>query len=84
MDEVMTEAEAAKFLKKGLSTLRALRKAGQVPYLPDKPVTYLRSSLISWLQAREIQPSAATKPPVRSTNYRRVDGKAALKNAILG
>lgn len=80
----MTEPEAAKFLKKGLSTLRALRREQKVPHLPGKPATYLRSSLIAWLQAQEVQPSAAPiKPTKRSTTYLRNDDKAALRAAIL-
>jgi hypothetical protein len=84
MDEVMTELEAAKFLKRGLTTLRSMRRAGKVPHLPGKPVTYLRSSLLDWLRGQEIQPiSAPISMPKRSTAYRRCVDKAALKAALL-
>jgi len=85
MDEVMTEPEAAKFLKRGLTTLRSMRRAGQVPYLPGKPVTYLRSSLLAWLQEQEIQPRPLpVKMTKRSQNHNCSADKAALKAAVLG
>tara|TARA_R110002124_G_scaffold47362_5_gene141139 strand:- start:2632 stop:2889 length:258 start_codon:yes stop_codon:yes gene_type:complete len=84
MNEVMTEPEAAKFLRMGLSTLRALRRAKQVPHLSGKPARYLRSSLLSWLQGQEIQPTTTpTKAPKRSTIYKINNDKVALKSAVL-
>jgi hypothetical protein len=84
MDEVMTEPEAAKFLKKGLTTLRAMRRAGQVPHLPGKPATYLRSSLLAWLREQEIKPtSMPTQTPTRSTNHLRCVDRAALRAVLL-
>jgi hypothetical protein len=84
MDEVLTEPEAAKFLKKGITTLRAMRRAGLVPHLPGKPVTYLRSSLLTWLREQEIRPtSLPEKTPNRSSNYLRCVDRTALKAAVL-
>lgn len=84
MSEVMTEQEAAEFLRRGLSTLRALRRAKQVPHLPGKPARYLRSSLLAWLQGQEIQPSTTpVKPPSRSTTYKVKNDKAAMKAKVL-
>jgi hypothetical protein len=84
MDEVLTEPEAAKFLKRGLTTLRAMRRAGQVPHLPGKSATYLRSSRLAWLREQEIKPtSVPTKTPTRSTNYLHCVDRAALKAAVL-
>lgn len=84
MSEIMTESEAAEFLRVGRSTLRALRRAKQVPHLPGKPSRYLRSSLLAWLHGQEVQPSTTSvKVPVRSSTYKASDDKAALKNAIL-
>jgi hypothetical protein len=84
MDEVMTEPEAAEFLRIGRSTLRTLRRAKQVPHLPGKPSRYLRSSLLAWLRGQEVQPSTTpVKVPGRPSAYKANQDKAALKSAIL-
>lgn len=90
MNEVMTEPEAAEFLKRGLSTVRALRRAKQIPHLPGKPARYLRSSLLEWEKSMEVQPISASAEPAlaktspRSTTYQRNPDKSALRAGILG
>ncbi|OWY06755.1 helix-turn-helix domain-containing protein [Thioclava sp. IC9] len=56
--EVMTESEAADFLRIGLTKIRAMRRMKQIPHIPGKPVVYMRASLISWLSGREVKPVA--------------------------
>ncbi|OOY02700.1 helix-turn-helix domain-containing protein [Thioclava sp. F28-4] len=56
--EVMTEPEAADFLRIGLTKIREMRRKKEIPHVPGKPVVYMRASLISWLSGREVKPIA--------------------------
>lgn len=60
--DVMTEREAAAFIRKSSSTLKKMRLDGDVPHLPGKPVTYLRTGLLAHLQSIEIPPCARLTP----------------------
>ncbi len=84
--EILTEPEAAKFVRIGLTKLRELRYAKLVPHNPNKPIRYLRTSLLDWMKDQEVPvdksvPMPATK---RSTTYKMDRNKAALRAGILG
>ncbi|WP_297771754.1 helix-turn-helix domain-containing protein [uncultured Roseovarius sp.] len=84
--EILTEPEAAEFLRIGLTKLRAMRRAEQIPHNPQKPIRYLRSSLLEWMKAQEI-PAKKVAPdpaPKRCTTYKTNHSKAALRKGILG
>ena len=64
MEIIFNEKEAAGFLKVSPATLRRLRMNRQVPYVPGKPVRYMQTSLVGWLQAKEL-------PVVRASEDKR-------------
>ncbi len=84
--EILLEPEAAEFLRIGLTKLRELRRAELIPHNPNKPVRYLKTSLLEWMKEQEVQvKTSAPKPePKRSTTYKINTDKAALRKGILG
>lgn len=87
-NEILTEPEAAEFLRKGLSTVQELRRKRSIPHLPGKPARYLRASLLAWEQAREVQarspehPTHQTPAPRQKRNVPTSE-KAKLKGRLL-
>ncbi len=84
--EILTEAEAADFLRIGHSTVRGLRRAERIPHLKGKPARYLKASLLEWETSQEIQPNHQVHT-AQSSRLRTNQGssdKAALRAGILG
>jgi hypothetical protein len=86
--EILTETEAAKFLRIGLTKLRELRRAELVPHNPKKPIRYLRESLLDWMKEQEVpvkkpDPAPTKSQAKRSTSYKPSPDKAALRAGIL-
>lgn len=69
MNEVMTEPEAANYLRSSTKTLQRRRRDGQISFVRDGGIRYLRSDLDAYLEARR---TAATTPPPppRAPKYR--------------
>ena len=70
MNEVMTETEAARYLRLSTKTLQRRRRDGQIAFVRDGGIRYLLSDLDAYLAARR---TAATTPPPppRLTKYRK-------------
>ena len=60
MNEIMTEQEAAKYLKRSTKTLQRRRRDGQIAFIQDGGIRYLLSDLDAYIDARR---TAATTPP---------------------
>ena len=60
MNEVMTESEAAKYLRLSTKTLQRRRRSCQIAFIRDGGIRYLHSDLDAYLEARR---TAATTPP---------------------
>lgn len=69
MSEVMTEVEAAKYLRRSTKTLQRRRRDGQIAFIRDGGIFYLRSDLDTYLKARRTAATEAPPPP-RPTKYR--------------
>lgn len=69
MNKVMTEPEAAKYLRLSVKTLQRRRRDKQISFIRDGGIRYLRSDLDAYLEARR---TAATKapPPLPAPKYR--------------
>lgn len=84
--EILTEPEAAEFLRIGLTKLRELRRLELIPHIPGKPVRYMSASLLSWMKEQEVPAKSLAPHPTtkRSTTYKTDPDKAALRAGILG
>lgn len=81
---ILTEPEAADFVRLGLTKLRELRRDRKIPYIPGKPIRYLRGSLLRWMAEQEVQVSTLIPAKTtRSTDYKTNMDKAALRAGIL-
>lgn len=85
--DIITEREAATMLRLSTKTLSRMRKTGQVPYLPGKPVRYIKQALLDEMTSRLIpatrdalvaNPRTARLPAMRSLSTKR-----AIKAALL-
>lgn len=70
MTEVMTEPEAAKFLRCSVKTLKRRRADGHISFVRDGKILYLRSDLNAYLEARRTGASKSP-PPAPAPKYRR-------------
>ena len=63
-DALLTEAEAADFLKLSIRTLQAwrLRVAGPAFVHVGRAIRYRRRDLIGWIEANTVSPSRAVAP----------------------
>lgn len=79
---VMNEAQAAKYIGKGVKTLQRRRQAGQIAYIRDGGIRYLREDLDAYLADRRV---AATAPPLpeRKSKYRRTGTNSDKNRAAL-
>ena len=50
--ELLTQNEAARFLRCGISKIQMLRRTGQLPYLPGRPVLIRKEDIEKWLLAK--------------------------------
>lgn len=82
MNEVMTEPEAAKYLRLSTKTLQRRRRGGQISFIRDGGIRYLQSDLDAYLEARR---TAATKapPPARKPKYLPKSGRKEAHRAAL-
>ena len=82
---ILTEAEAAEFLRIGLTKIRELRKAGRIPHLADLPIRYLSESLFAWVREQEVpvKTDLSGTASSRNTRYNLGTDKAALRAGIL-
>lgn len=82
MNEVMTEPEAAGYLRCSAKTLQRRRREGYIAFIQDGRILYLRSDLDAYLKARR---TAVTKapPPARGPKYQRTAKKAENHRAAL-
>ncbi len=69
MNEVMTEPEAAEYLRCSTKTLKRRRRDGQIAFIRDGRILYLRSDLDTYLQARRTA-AVAPPPPTKAHKYR--------------
>ncbi len=78
MNKVMTEPEAAEYLRLSAKTLQRRRTAGQISFIRDGGIRYLLSDLDAYLIARR---TAAVTPPTsaRAPKYRRT-GAQSIQN----
>lgn len=83
--EILTEPEAAEFLRIGLTKLRELRRTQLVPHNPQKPIRYMRTSLLEWMKEQEVPARKPVPLPAttRSTTYKTNPDKAALRAGII-
>lgn len=51
MTDMLTEGEVATILRKGTRTVTRLRRSGQLPYLPGKPILIPRQAVTDYLKA---------------------------------
>ncbi|WP_299657264.1 helix-turn-helix domain-containing protein [uncultured Jannaschia sp.] len=63
MNEVMTEPEAARYLRRSVKTLQRRRRDKQISFVRDGGIRYLRSDLDAYLEARRIAATQAPSPP---------------------
>ena len=69
MNEVMTEPEAAQYLRLSTKTLQRRRRDGQIAYIRDGGIRYLMSDLQAYLGVRRT--AATTSPPTpKNSKYR--------------
>lgn len=83
MNEVMTEPEAAKYLRHSVKTMQRRRRDGQISFVRDGGIRYLRSDLDAYLEVRR---HAATKapPPPPPPKYRTPTARSeAHREALL-
>lgn len=79
MDTILTEREAASFLKISTATLIRLRRRREVPYVPGKPVRYIDTSLLSWMKAKELSPLPVSKEiPRPQQRYNQLDSSEMM------
>ena len=69
MNDVMTEAEAAKYLRRSVKTLQRRRRDKQISFIEDGRIYYLRSDLDAYLEARRTAAKKSPQPP-RAPKYR--------------
>ncbi len=69
MNDVMTEAEAAKYLRRSVKTLQRRRRDKQISFIEDGRIYYLRSDLDAYLAARRTAANYAPPLP-RASKYR--------------
>ncbi|HBB83672.1 MAG TPA: hypothetical protein DC031_10450 [Sulfitobacter sp.] len=70
MNEVMTEPEAAQYLRLSTKTLQRRRRDGQIAYIRDGGIRYLMPDLQAYLEARRT--AVKTSPPSpQNSKYRR-------------
>jgi excisionase family DNA binding protein len=75
---VMTEKEAAEYLRLSTKTLQRRRRAGQISYIRDGGIRYIREDLDAYLAARRVA-AVAPPPAERKAKYVRA-GKRAESN----
>lgn len=80
---ILTEPEAAEFLRIGLSTLRKKRRMKAVPHLPGKPTRYIRASLEEWISSQEVHAQEPDPAPYRPAKYNKRSNKSVLKAAVM-
>ena len=84
--DVMTEAEAADFLRLSTKTLQRRRRSGQIAFIRDGGIRYLRADLDAYLAARRTAettaPPAPPTPKYRALSQRAVKNQAALIDII--
>jgi len=70
MNEIMTETEAAVYVRRSKKTLQRRRAAGQIAFIQDGGILYKKSDLDEYLNQRRV---AATQPPppAPSPRYRK-------------
>jgi|TARA_Y100001001_G_scaffold68623_1_gene66675 excisionase family DNA binding protein len=69
MNEVMTEPEAAQYLRLSTKTLQRRRRDGQIAYIRDGGIRYLMPDLQAYLEARRT-PVTTFPPPPQKSKYR--------------
>lgn len=79
---VLTEAEAARYLRLSTKTLQRRRRAGQLSFIRDGGVRYMKEDLDAYLAARRV---AAVAPPLaeRKTRYRRTGTRSETNRKAL-
>ncbi|MFG6566746.1 helix-turn-helix domain-containing protein [Sulfitobacter sp. 1A13679] len=65
----MTEQEAAKYLRLSTKTLQRRRRDGQIAFIRDGGIRYLRADLDTYLAARRT-PAIKAPPPAPKPKYR--------------
>lgn len=63
MNDVMTEPEASKYLRCSVKTLQRRRRDGQISFIRDGGIRYLRLDLVVYLEARRTAATKAPPPP---------------------
>ena len=78
----MIEEEAAQYLRCSTKTLQRRRRNGQIAFIRDGHIKYLRSDLDSYLEARR---SVATTlpPPTPKPKYRPCAGRGDANREAL-
>jgi hypothetical protein len=83
MNDVMTETEAAFYLRRSTKTLQRRRRSGQISFIEDGGIFYLKDDLDAYLAARR-KAATAPPPPERKAKYRRTVTKhRANREALL-
>jgi excisionase family DNA binding protein len=82
MNEIMTEQEAAKYLRQSTKTLQRRRRDGQISFIRDGGIRYLLSDLDAYIDARR---TVATKAPCAAPapKYRPLSRRAQLHQDAL-
>lgn len=80
---VMTERQAAKYIKKSAKTLYRRRKNGQISYIDDDGrISYLKDDLDAYLAARRVA-ATAPHPAERKTKYRKTSIRSEANRSAL-
>ncbi|RAZ83408.1 helix-turn-helix domain-containing protein [Cereibacter johrii] len=83
---LLTEAEAADYLRLSTKTLQRRRRAREISFIRDGGVKYLRSDLDAYVAARRTEatapPSAAPKQKYRPVSAKSVSNRKALVDFI--
>jgi excisionase family DNA binding protein len=80
--KVMTEKEAAEYLRLSTKTLQRRRRAGQISYIRDGGIRYIREDLDAYLAARRIA-AVAPPPTEQKTRYQRTGTRSESNRKAL-
>src|SRR5258708_2905292 len=61
MTDLLTESEAARFLRKDEETLRNLRRRHKIGYVRGRPATYTMTHLLDYIKQNEVKPCVVSQ-----------------------
>lgn len=86
-DRLLLQSEVAERLRCGDSTVKRLRMAGKLPYIPGRPVKIRESDLLAYIEAETVRAAPSKPPPLpRPPDMSAVEADArmwALRSVLL-